>query len=150
MAGNIKRCQECGALGLRQWDIQTRGKLLSVSRKVNTVIPHDPTIPLLLHPHGGLDRQTHTGMCMAVLAEDRKTNVVTSHKGTLDSNQNEWTAHTCMDAFHKHNVEGQKQETKEYIMHDHINIKLRGHPWWSSGQDFSFPVQGAQVWSLVR
>ena len=80
-----------------------------------------------------IDVLTYTGMCMAVLAKDRKTNVVTLYKGTLDSNQNEWTAHTCMDAFHKHNVEWQKQETKEYIMHDHIKIKLRGLPWWSSG-----------------
>ena len=36
-----------------------------------------------------VDVLTYTGMCMAVLAKDRETNVITSYKGMLDSNQNE-------------------------------------------------------------
>ena len=28
--------------------------------------------------------------------------------------------------------------------------KVQGLPWWSSGQDFMLPVQGAQVQFLVR
>ena len=29
-------------------------------------------------------------------------------------------------------------------------IYRRGHPWWVSGQGSALPLQGAQVWSLVR
>lgn len=28
--------------------------------------------------------------------------------------------------------------------------KCLGHPWWSSGLNSAFPLQGAQVWSLIE
>ena len=31
-----------------------------------------------------------------------------------------------------------------------LTSENEGLPWWSSGQDSKLPVQGAQVWSLVR
>ena len=31
-----------------------------------------------------------------------------------------------------------------------VYSKKQGHPWWSSPQDSTLPMQGAQVWSPVR
>ena len=48
------------------------------------------------------------------------------------------------------------REMTPMSFNSHIRIsgakvnKVQGLPWWSSGQDFMLPVQGAQVQFLVR
>lgn len=59
----------------------------------------------------------------------RETTVASSSHRMLSSNKNESTATTCKntDKSPKH-IEEKKPETKGYIMHDPINIRLTNRP----------------------